>query len=505
MEHPGRRRWKFIFGRVVYTNSSNLEGMRTPFGEIRFPATLPQYQLEAILRALSWSNEMVHHHCHWKKAMGETGDMGVALHRDLNGHSLTVYPLLAAKLDAGIYVREVDLNHLPVWVDGNKVCIVGQKGRGHDLHTDLVATLILLVGQDEPNPKDMPRTLARALFPEISFTSGLERRARFARVTRQNEISEAFNAAMSYDVADPALYVDALPREDWQILRDRYPWDEEPETALTIADWMGGQIDRPVNDHVWAMSIYRAHAPGEYERLMLPALLHFEHPEVRAQALRDYVPEDAEMAWEHIGACLDDEVETIARHAHEVLQTYPALESRLVERSRLLMEALGEGRFHRFLVGWLSHHQDMDEELQAMLPGLEPHELGTFMRDIRTNGQWFEDFGHDCLEMPFEGVHLGLIECSAKNLSFNPFYLWLPLMRDGSGTMKLAILRNLHRLPPDEAHVLLEFGWKSQWRFVIKETHRIVEKHFPNYPHKDAMLAHGFDSVTHWPSRLNRR
>jgi hypothetical protein len=49
--------------------------------------------------------------------------------------------------------------------------------------------------------------------------------------------------------------------------------------------------------------------------------------------------------------------------------------------------------------------------------------------------------------------------------------------------------------------VLLEFGWKSQWRFVIKETHRIVEKHFPDYPHKDAMLAHGFSSVEHWTRR----
>ena len=477
----------------------------TPFGTLCVSPQLAKHQREAIHRALGWCEGMVNGHPHWKKSARSSDDLGVGLHRDINGHSLTVYPLLAAKLDAGIYVREVDLNHLPVWVDGTKVCIVGQKGRGHDLHTDLVATLILLVGQDEPNPKSMPRTLARALFPEISFTSGLERRARLARATRQNEIINAFNAAMSYDVADPTLYADALPREDWLILRDRYPWDEEPETALALADWIGGQIDRPVNDHVWAMSIYRVHAPRDYERLMLPALLHFEHPEVRAQALRDYVPEDAEMAWEHIGACLDDEVETIARHAHEVLQTYPALESRLVERSRLLMEALGEGRFYRFLVGWLSHHQDMDEELQAMLPGLEPHELGRFMRDIRTNGQWFEDFGHDCLEMPFEGVHLGLIECSAKNLSFNPFYLWLPLMRDGSGTMKLAILRNLHRLPPDEAHVLLEFGWKSQWRFVIKETHRIVEKHFPDYPHKAAMLAHGSGSVTHRPSRLNRR
>lgn len=477
----------------------------TEFGEIEFNPRLRPKKKRAILRALAWCEELANEGTKWEKGQREVDSRGIALHKHINGHELAVFPLVAAQMDGGMYHQEVSPNHLPVWVDGHKICVVSMRGRGIDLHTDLVASLVKVFTSPEPPKFALPRTLLRALYPEISFASGLERQAHLAWAIRQNEIIDAFNAAMRYEVADPALYVDALPLEDWQILRNRYPWGDVSGTALVVADWMLGQIDRPVNDHVWAMNIFRAHEPGEYERVLLPDLLRFNHPEIRALALRDYLPADAELAWEHIGACLGDEVETIARHAHEVLQTYPMLESRLVERSWLMMEELGEGRFPRFLLGWLSHQQDMDGELQAMLPGLEPHELGKFMRNIRTNGQWFEEFGHDCLEMPFEGVHLGLIECSSKNLSFNPFSLWLPLMRDGSGTMKLAILRNLHRLQPDEAHVLLEFGWRSQWRFVIKETHRIVEKHFPDYPHKDVMLAHGFDSVTHWPSRLNRK
>ena len=93
---------------------------------------------------------------------------------------------------------------------------------------------------------------------------------------------------------------------------------------------------------------------------------------------------------------------------------------------------------------------DMDETIQHVLPTLEPHLLGRFLREIETSGPWLRAFAEECLESPFESVHIGIVDCTARNPSFNPFNLWLPLMQHGSGTMKLTILRNLPACPKNK-------------------------------------------------------
>ena len=121
-----------------------------------------------------------------------------------------------------------------------------------------------------------------------------------------------------------------------------------------------------------------------------------------------------------------------------------------------------------------------------------------FLDQIKTYDSWFENFCKVWLEMPFEGLHAGIVKCSATNMSFNPFNLWLPLMKNGSGSLKVAILANLHRLPDEQAYQLLKLGWTSRWRFVIRRTHAIVEQHYPDYPEKEAMLEHGLRSAEYW-------
>ncbi len=224
-------------------------------------------------------------------------------------------------------------------------------------------------------------------------------------------------------------------------------------------------------------------------------------PELRAAALSEYRPENPETAWENLAPCLEDELTHLAIQAHETLQTYEQLEYRLVHRSLGLLEAGVGAAFQVVLVPWLSYRMDMDETIQRVLPTLAPHQLSRFLREIETAGPWLQSFAEESLDSPFESVRMGLVDCTARNPSFNPFNLWLPLMQHGSGTMKLAILRNLHRVTEEQAYVLLELGWKSRWRFVIRNTHRIVEQQFPNYPHREAMEAYGFSSVDMWVNR----
>lgn len=424
---------------------------------------------------------------------------GTELHREINGRKISIYPLDAAKLDAGMEVAGFSIHHVPVYVDGNRVCVVAERSRTKDLHTDLVAALIMVLNRPEPDHTVLPKTLARALYPDIYFAARRERMmARIANAQRRTEVLEAFRNEVAVGEWELGPYAGNLPPEDWQVLRNCFPWREEPELAIEVASWMMDQLERSVEDHLWVMSIFREHELHEYQRIMLPAYLRFHLPELRAAALSEYHPEDPETAWEHLEPCLEDEVAHLAVQAHETLQTYEQLEHRLVHRSLGLVKADLSVSFQVVLLPWLSHRMDMDETIQRVLPTLEPHHLGRFLREIETSGPWLHAFAEECIDSPFESVHMGIVDCTARNLSFNPFNLWLPLMQHGSGTMKLAILRNLHRVSEEQAHVLLELGWKSRWRFVIRNTHRIVEQQFPNYPRRQVMEAHGFSSVDTW-------
>ena len=186
---------------------------------------------------------------------------------------------------------------------------------------------------------------------------------------------------------------------------------------------------------------------------------------------------------------------------HEILQTYPELESFLLNRSLPLVENGEDSPLYRTALAWLSHRIDMDEWLMELLPSLEPHELGPYLHQVQTYGAWFEDFGTDCLSLPFEGIHRGVVDCSARNPSFNPFNLWLPLMENGSGNMKVIIMRHFGRLSLDEVYRMLERCWKSRWRFVVNATHRLVAKEYPDYPKRAEMEAYGYTSVNYWTRR----
>ena len=467
----------------------------TPFGMLALPPNLRQGRLDPVQRALSWCDELATLSGMWDRRPTE---LGVELVREINNKTLAINPLEAACLDTGIEVRGLERHHLPVTVNGFRICIVPERQRGQDLHTDLVASFILLFSQEHPPHAAIPKPLLRALFPETYRLSRRDHGYRPAHYGRREEIFEAF-AASARTPQEAIAHVEAMPPEDWRILRDYHPWEEDLDLAIDLATELMDDLERPVNDHLWIMNLFREHLPHVHETNMLPAYVRFIYPEVRRQALLEYRPQHPDVAWEHLLECLLDDQGELAWLAHQTLQTYSQLHASLVSHSKTLYEEFEMSTtFARHLLAWLSQHDNMDEAVQAILPTLEPYQLGNFLSSVRTHGEWFGEVGSSLLELPFEGVHAGLVQCSATNMSFNPFDLWLPLMKNGSGSLKVAILANLHRLTDEQAYQLLKLGWTSRWRFVIRRTHAIVEKHYPDYPEKEAMLKHGLQSAEYW-------
>ena len=470
----------------------------TAFGALDFPTNLAAKQRKAVLRALSWCKDLADLSDVWSREVRDSANYGTALNREINGKTLSIYPLLAARLDAGLYTRQLSLNHLPVWLDGEKVCIVGARGRGHDLHTDLVASLILLLGQEEPVVQALPQTLRRALNPEM-FGHGLH--YRIPRREEREAVFEPFREHLANGAFESYVYLALLPDVEWAILRDHFPWHDEPEAALDMAYWLTEEHERPAADHLWVFSILREQAPDDFGQV-LETYLHHPDDVVRRHVLEAYRPADADLAWMFLEPRFElEEDERNLVLIHEILQTYPELESFLLNRSLRLVENGEDSPLYRTALAWLSHRTDMDEWLMELLPSLEPHELGPYLHQVQTYGAWFEDFGMDCLSLPFEGIHRGVVDCSARNPSFNPFNLWLPLMENGSGNMKVIIMRHFGRLSLDEVYRMLERCWKSRWRFVVNATHRLVAKAYPDYPKRAEMEAYGYTSVNYWTRR----
>ena len=127
----------------------------TPFGHLLVNMDLSKSRVLAILRALNWC-ETIAEESLWQKS---TREGFVSLTQSINGQTVEVFPLRAASLDAGnpdLHQR----NHLPIFLNGESACVRAPSAtRPRPLHTDMVASMILLLGSEDFDPLQVPRTL----------------------------------------------------------------------------------------------------------------------------------------------------------------------------------------------------------------------------------------------------------------------------------------------------------------------------------------------------------
>ena len=142
----------------------------TPFGTIAFPAKISKKRRAAILRALAWCEQLAKESGMWD---AQQSTYGGRLVRIVNGHELAVFPMAAANLDAGCSVgSRFQARHLPVEVNGIRVCVVPEPGSTSRLHTDFVACFLLLCGSEEIPIQHLPHTLKKSLYPEKYLGQG---------------------------------------------------------------------------------------------------------------------------------------------------------------------------------------------------------------------------------------------------------------------------------------------------------------------------------------------
>ena len=151
--------------------------LTTPFGIIEYSFSLEKNKISAVQRALDWCKSILEN-TRWIPVIHEGN---ISLQRTINQHTIDLFPLEAARLDLGLDSR-FRINHLAIQLNNQNVCVQSMDTHPRPLHTDMVASMILLFGQDDVNPELVPKTLhcvltedQRALLPKTqrgSYTPG---------------------------------------------------------------------------------------------------------------------------------------------------------------------------------------------------------------------------------------------------------------------------------------------------------------------------------------------
>ena len=134
---------------------------KTPFGPLHPPEKIEQKRVDAVHRALRWC-ETIHSSTLWTPII--VGN-SISLQRTINEQTIELFPLEAAYVDLGMKSRFA-ADHLPIHLNNSNACVRSTHSRPRPLHTDMIASMMLLLGRNEFNPAAVPRTLHSILTAE---------------------------------------------------------------------------------------------------------------------------------------------------------------------------------------------------------------------------------------------------------------------------------------------------------------------------------------------------
>ena len=471
-----------------------MEAAETPFGTVVFPDSISKRRRKATIKALDWCMTIIKGNAFWEVTPERSAGCGKGISRKVGKHTLTVFPLLAAMLDLGYgEAGRFHDNHVPVEINGNKVCVISSVRRSRPLHTDMVASIVQLFCVEKPPISILPKTLGVVLYPE-DFPRRLANRAQAVTREIRNEMFRGFREAAVTMAAAIEYIENEMDGEEWILFRSRYPWEEMPNVALYIASFLMTP-EHSDGDWLWVMDIHQRFDPEAYVSFLLPNLLTHFHTSVVLRALGEYEPPTADEAWYRISPLLDHPNSMVQWQAHQKLAAFEELEDDLVRASFEMVRVSDDVSTYtvtlRKMVAWLSHRIDMDAWIEPLLRCMETYELTPFLQDVRVRGAWFASAASDWIELPLPGLHAGLVTCSASNENIDHYALWKPLIERGvSGALQVTILGRMDLLTEEQAYEFLDMTWTSMWRFVLAKAISVVEADYPNYPNKRKMYEH---------------
>ncbi|MDA0649311.1 MAG: hypothetical protein O3B00_08645 [archaeon] len=134
---------------------------KTPFGLLNSLAQIEKKRSDAVQRALRWCEKILSSTLWTPITVGNN----ISLQRTINEQTIEIFPLEAAFMDLGMKSK-FNADHLPIHLNNVNACVRSIHTHPRPLHTDMIASMILLLGRAEINPAAVPRTLRSILTAE---------------------------------------------------------------------------------------------------------------------------------------------------------------------------------------------------------------------------------------------------------------------------------------------------------------------------------------------------
>jgi hypothetical protein len=134
---------------------------KTPFGLLKSSVRIDKKRINAVQRALNWCETILTSTLWTPISVGNN----ISLQRTINEQTIEIFPLEAAFMDLGMQSR-FTTDHLPIHLNNANACVRSIHSHSRPLHTDMIASLILLLGRSEIIPAAVPRTLRPILTAE---------------------------------------------------------------------------------------------------------------------------------------------------------------------------------------------------------------------------------------------------------------------------------------------------------------------------------------------------
>ena len=445
--------------------------LKTPFGPLYNPEDAGKERVDPVIRALNWC-ERIATGSLW--SIHRAGEQ-VSLCQIINGQKLELFPLEAARLDLG--QRSLfSSKHLPIQLNNANACVrFNRHTRPIPLHTDMVASMILLLGSEGFDPSFIPRTLHRILTPDqIEILPDILP----GDFVRQQPLDDT---TFTITDAEAREFFTTAPEEQWLHHAKRLCARRQPNTLRWILFHL---IEDPMCPSKWASEQLYSN-PGLYSMVHIENALSHHSITIRSWAVMNYEEwPEATILKKLLPMRFDEDPMIVNRvlsrirslslseqqkcdHISPLLDTLPLRNIAINHLGHLSLPALVKleilGPFlasknPEHVVSTIRALRDSDcrKTEQALIQCFDNenrHVIRCLLQCIVSFGPWFEPHAKKFVEV--REVRLDLVKALGKSHGFNQIPLMKSLIQGERNTLIVRGMQSLSKIHSVEAIELI--------------------------------------------------
>ena len=453
----------------------------TPFGTLRADENTTPSRRAAVVRGLGWCYDIASESPTWD--IEQTGG-NVVVSRTIGNVTMTLHPMVAAMNDLGQpRSHRFTSGHLPLYINGQAVCVIPDRGSDNELDVDLVASFILFFSRPGLPPTEVtPNTVKSALYPLLfpkKVAELLIRGGTSSLVDMHWEFASTVNnsdEALAYLKGQPANtlhhFFPVLEFHDYhhviEILQDEILSEPGQQRPFSQLMWAFSNLEK--KDTVRYQRVlrdFRDHRGMEMQRYLATHIKCPSSPEARfllLPLLQRLGREFPAQGWRHLLE-FEDMADELFAVGTKILGSMPYDDSYLET------------------MAVLSEHINIDMHVRSFLEFTGPEHRKKALLAAKTYELWLEDYLLNQYNPTSNDMVKAAVSASLTNRKVDEVLICQKLMTGATGWAQKHIMNSIGHLQDDRVFEILETGTKHAQRFVVRcaISHLGSFSHHPRY------------------------